>query len=94
MRKGRKGSENPGKTARMSLFIKATVFYIFEAVFKRILEKLGLAILNTGDHKSLIRQCEIGDAFIKSNYDNGILIKTNVRRILSTRLRNRSSQWI
>jgi len=35
---------------------------------------MGLAILKTGDHKSLIRQGEISDAFIKSKYDNGVLI--------------------
>jgi len=40
---------------------------------------MGLAILKTNHHKTLIRQGDMSDAFVKSKYDNGVLIKTDVR---------------
>jgi len=75
MRNGRKGSEIAGKVTRHSLFIKATVFYIFSADYKRILRKMDLVISKPSHHKTLIRQGVISDAFIKSKYDSGILNK-------------------
>jgi len=74
MMKGRKDSENAGNIAQHSLLLKATVFYIFKADYKRILAKMGLAVLKSNHNKTQLCQGEMSDAFNKSKYDNGILI--------------------
>lgn len=73
MLNGGKDCENAGNKARHSLLLKATVFYIFSADYKRILAKMGLAILKPDNHKTLFCQGEMSDAFNKSKYDIGIL---------------------
>jgi len=80
--------------ARHSLLLKATVFYIFEADYKRILAKMGLAVLKSRDNKTPFCQGEMSDAFNKSKYDNGVLTKQDVRRNYRTPSRYRQGQRV
>ncbi len=43
---------------------------------------MDLAISKTNDHKTLMCQGEVSDAFIKSKYDNGILTHSECQKIL------------
>jgi len=52
----------------VTLFIKAMLFYINKVDNKGISEKMDLAISSSSDHKTLMCQGGLGDAFIKSKY--------------------------